>query len=817
MTAKGMYKLDDGNCRAANCFPARSLLQPKYEEGAGHWQVARQTAEKTKIQLLLGTKASRIKWSGLPQPDATARHLHEKILDGVQLMKLHNVRSPSHLCSVDISNQNFSSAKEEDFEQFDSVAYINATENLLTLDVFRTFPGLRELELSLNGLRNLTVNAGDFLHLEVLDLSYNNLSPEDVQALGVLSHLKVLHLTANGLHSLPLDLAVPDCESSPRFPALEVLLLDDNHLSHPNVFVSLANLRSLKQLNLDKNGIKEVPYLHYGSNAHFSIHPLSAKSGIREGLRSRKSAGKRLRQNPSAGLDEQPDYVILPNSKDPDRSEIIFPSPDPVIPEYTPSPGIASHCETSASFNQEFVLPLPELRFLSLANNQIEHEEDLLAVALFPSLTELTFHGNPFTISRSGDPPLLSSFLQNKLGIKLVRKKISKLEKPRIFIPIKANRKVKSKLPKVRKRPLMVEAPLEATFWDLWTGAETAPDIRDLEEPEPLPPIRTFSVEDAGMEPPEEAEYKFTPISVVPSRSLDELLGIFPASQPSLDRLLSASVPGVQTSVEQLLFGVQSLPRRSLVAQSQLNLVASSGSLLSEQDLSQPLSQEEIVPEAGPPSGPGASEQDISEGGPPHGLSQTQLGPAPPPNSPLPDQVQEGFASTAELPAAEQEPSSPAQQDQLQPPPPPSLPSQEQDLPHPEPPTSSPPAEEQHLSGTDLPTGPVPEAQDQPEHLPAGPVLDEPEQPEHLPAGPVLDAPEQPEHLPAGPVSDAPEQLDHLPSGPVLDAQEQPECLAAGPVLEAQEQPEHLPAGPVLGAQEEPEQNNQNVYQLVLF
>lgn len=79
-------------------------------------------------------------------------------------------------------------------------------------------------------------------------------------------------------------------------------------------------LCSLKQLNLDQNGIKEVPYLHYGSNSHFSIHPLSAKSGIREGLRSRKSAGKRLRQNPSAGLDEQPDYIILPNNKDPDRS-----------------------------------------------------------------------------------------------------------------------------------------------------------------------------------------------------------------------------------------------------------------------------------------------------------------------------------------------------------------------------------------------------------------------------------------------------------------------------------------------------------------
>ncbi|XP_066475537.1 X-ray radiation resistance-associated protein 1 [Tiliqua scincoides] len=549
MTTKGMYKLDNGNCRPTNCFPARSLLQPRYAEGAGHWQVARQTAEKTKIELLLGAKATRIKWRGLPLPTDTQRHMHEKILDGVQLMTLHHVRSPSHLCSVDISNQNFASAKEEDFEQFDSVAYINATENLLTLEGFRTFPGLRELELSLNGLRNLKVSAGDFPHLEVLDLSYNNLSPEDVQALGILSHLKVLHLTANGLHSLPLDLADPDSEGHLRFSALEVLLLDDNYLSHPNIFVSLANLQSLKQLNLDKNGIKEVPYLHYGNNSHFSIHPLSAKSGIREGLRSRKSAGKQFHQNRSPGLDKQPDYIILPNSKDRERTEIIFPSPDPITQENSPSPSVALHCKMSTSFNQEFILPLPELRFLSLANNQIEHEEDLLAVALFPSLTELTFHGNPFTISRSGDPPLLSSFLQNKLGITLVRKKICKLEKPRIFIPVKANRKVKSQLPKIQKRPLMLEPPQEATFWELWTGAEVDPD-NDL--PEPVPPTRLPAGEQNEAEclltAPQQNLFGTSPLSEPPPEEQDSLRPVPPSTStcqepkpPEHEPLISSS------------------------------------------------------------------------------------------------------------------------------------------------------------------------------------------------------------------------------------------------------------------------------------
>ncbi|XP_063160406.1 X-ray radiation resistance-associated protein 1 [Candoia aspera] len=318
MVTKGIYKLDDGRCYPTNCFPAKSLLQPRYEEGASHWQVARQNMEKTKIEWLFGTKTARLNLKTCLREAYRPRA--EKILSGAQLIKLHRVKKPSDLCSVNISHQNFAVAKEEDFVQFDSVAYINATENLLTLEIFRKFPGLRELELSLNGLRNLKVNAGDFPHLEILDLSYNNLSPDDVQTLGILPHLKVLHLTANGLSSLPLDLAASESESSPRFPAMEVLLLDDNHLSHANVFVSLANLRSLKQLNLDKNGIKEVPYLHYADNTHFSIHPLSAKSGIRAGLCCRKNTQKKLQQDHSPRLNQQYSYIAVQDTKDPERT-----------------------------------------------------------------------------------------------------------------------------------------------------------------------------------------------------------------------------------------------------------------------------------------------------------------------------------------------------------------------------------------------------------------------------------------------------------------------------------------------------------------
>ncbi|KAM3837438.1 X-ray radiation resistance-associated protein 1 isoform 2-T2 [Vipera latastei] len=470
-------------------------------------------------------------------------------------MKLHPVKKPSDLCSVNISHQNFALARENDFLQFDSVAYVNATENLLTLEMFRSFPVLRELELSLNGLRNLKVRTGDFPHLEILDLSYNNLSPEDVQILGILPHLKALHLTANGLSSLPLNLAASESRNCPKFPALEVLLLDDNHLSDSSVFVSLASLRRLKQLNLDKNRIKEVPYLHYMSDNHFSIHPLSAKSGIRAGLHCRKNATQKSRQDQSPRLHQQYSYIITQNAQDPNKTEVVFQTrpPEETAQERPPSP-LKESKVPCASIPAEFVLPLPELRFLSLANNQIENEEDLLAVALFPSLAELTFYGNPFTMSRSGDPPLLTSFLQNKLGIKLVRKKVSKLEKPRIFIPIKANREIKSQLPKVRKRPLPAETSVETTFWQLWTGSELDPNNRLSSQDLALSPSSSLVYNlDRPILAPLRREERSTSLSTLyiepltPGSSLEELSRESEVlSESSLDQILAGKVPASQ-------------------------------------------------------------------------------------------------------------------------------------------------------------------------------------------------------------------------------------------------------------------------------
>jgi hypothetical protein len=57
-------------------------------------------------------------------------------------------------------------------------------------------------------------------------------------------------------------------------------------------------------------------------------------------------------------------------------------------------------------------------------------------------LSEILISNNPLTTENSGDPPLLKRFLQDRLGIQLVRKKATETGKPTIDIPFRKSRKV---------------------------------------------------------------------------------------------------------------------------------------------------------------------------------------------------------------------------------------------------------------------------------------------------------------------------------------------------------------------------------------
>ncbi|XP_014645814.1 PREDICTED: X-ray radiation resistance-associated protein 1 [Ceratotherium simum simum] len=472
MASSGIYKLDDGNPYLNNCFPAKNLLRMP-EEGRGYWLVARkcnlkrrpkgvveapaegQESQK-KVSLEVGGKKGSRRENQVDIPG--------RVLDRAFLLKHHCVRKPSDLCSVNVSGLKFSKAKEKDFKHFHSVIYVNASENLLPLEAFHTFPALKELELAFNGIKTVYVKYGDFKFLEFLDLSFNSLTAEAICDLGILPHLRVLLLTGNGLTSLPPNLAVTEQEASVtsltrkryilRFPALETLMLDDNELSSPNCFASLAGLRRLKKLSLDQNKIFRIPYLQQ----------VQLQDGSGDWVGGRGSPQKTMLQPKSwmfEASEEQPDYTVLPMKKDVDRTEVIFSSYPgfstsettkvcalPPIFEILPVKSLKAR-------NQTLAPPFPELRYLSLAYNKIAKEDAILPVALFPSLCELIFHNNPLVAHTRGVPPLLKSFLQERLGIHLIRRKTVKA-KHHILMPRKDSRKVKTQVPKVPKQPLLL-------------------------------------------------------------------------------------------------------------------------------------------------------------------------------------------------------------------------------------------------------------------------------------------------------------------------------------------------------------------------
>uniref|UniRef100_A0A8C6DQJ9 X-ray radiation resistance-associated protein 1 n=1 Tax=Moschus moschiferus TaxID=68415 RepID=A0A8C6DQJ9_MOSMO len=382
MASTGLYKLDDGKPHLSNCFPAKNLLRTP-EEGRGHWLVARKGSLKKKPKKVAETTAEgqegqKVSFEvggkkGSRQENRADTPGH--VLDQAFLLKHHCVKDPSDLCNIN--------AKEKDFKHFNSVIYINASENLLSLEAFHTFPVLKELELAFNGIKTVYVKYGDFKSLEFLDLSFNSLTAEAICDLGILPHLRVLLLTGNGLTSLPPSLAVAEQEASAtslttkryilRFPALETLMLDDNKLSSPNCFVSLAGLRRLKKLSLDQNRIFRIPYLQQ----------VQLRDGSGDWVGGRGSPRKQPQSmlQPKSWIyeasDDQPDYTILPMKKD---------------------------------------------------------------------------------VDRTGVPPLLKSFLQERLGIHLIRRKIVKA-KHHILMPRKDSRKVKTQVSKVPKQPMILPHP----------------------------------------------------------------------------------------------------------------------------------------------------------------------------------------------------------------------------------------------------------------------------------------------------------------------------------------------------------------------
>ncbi|XP_063288031.1 X-ray radiation resistance-associated protein 1 [Pelobates fuscus] len=524
MASAGLYKMGRGEVAVSNCFPPRNLLRLS-NGSAGHWLMAHKTTPEGRFRALVCSASSdHARSSDLKNTSTTGQQRRrpshrtlgnqECVMDGPFLMKTHFVERPDDLCSVNVSDRNLTSAHTEDFLQFTCVAYMNASENRLLLEDFSTFPMLRELDISLNEINRIHIKQEHFPNLEVLDLSYNNLSPDDISQLGVLPQLRVLHLTGNRLTHLPPDMSGSHCNDLMCFPSLEILMLDDNRLSQASVFGCLANLKRLHQLNLDKNGITEIPYLlELDLDSSMDSPPGKTRTkkqptpggSISHSKQSKRENNKKTSEEDRFHeTDKDIDYIVFPNADDPDRTDILFTSIDRPHTDRLPEQAVTTQGSSllpdfdpaaTDRTSQQFSPPLPNLRFLSLANNKIAYEENLLAAALFPSLEELVIHGNPLVTLRKGDSPLLKTFFQERLGIRIIRRRMPEPPKPRIYISINEQRKVNEHVPKIPKQPLMLESP--STFLNLLlSSSDQVGDGKDFRlPPSPLPPIKSSQEE----------------------------------------------------------------------------------------------------------------------------------------------------------------------------------------------------------------------------------------------------------------------------------------------------------------------------------
>ncbi|XP_065055738.1 LOW QUALITY PROTEIN: X-ray radiation resistance-associated protein 1-like [Rhopilema esculentum] len=262
---------------ASQCFPARNLLRFKQNSDGGAWLIAYREEQSRRFDAVLcpdakteqRRKALKEKRTGSCSNNSF-KHETYVALNGIYLLKNANVDNPSDVAYLNISGKSLAVSTYEDFVLFDNVIHIEANENNLTLETFRTFPALRELELQLNNIRSMCITSNDFKSLEFLDLSFNNITEEDILKLGMLTSLRCLYLSGNGLKRLPVDMAhsFSATESQEetatyrsRFQSLEVLYLDENKFEDTSIFASLAALKRLRVLSLSKNNLRCMPHL----------------------------------------------------------------------------------------------------------------------------------------------------------------------------------------------------------------------------------------------------------------------------------------------------------------------------------------------------------------------------------------------------------------------------------------------------------------------------------------------------------------------------------------------------------------------------
>ncbi|MCJ8737494.1 hypothetical protein PDJAM_G00024680 [Pangasius djambal] len=119
------------------------------------------------------------------------------------------------------------------------------------------WPQIEELFLNDNNITELKRPVDVLQGLKVLDLSNNSLMQESVLQLSHLPRLETLNLCSTGLSVIQFSDTLPGTKTS-AFPALKILLLDNNNISEWAVINELEKLRALVQLSCNQNPLVDM-------------------------------------------------------------------------------------------------------------------------------------------------------------------------------------------------------------------------------------------------------------------------------------------------------------------------------------------------------------------------------------------------------------------------------------------------------------------------------------------------------------------------------------------------------------------------------